>query len=137
MAEPTKDYDDGLRPEDASVARRAPPGRGGVKAQCFAFSSLLPAATERLIDLDQRELLVELRLSEIQLRRKIICFAGQHLQITGAALLIEHQGEVVGPLRGLSEQLLLTAKLTIFLKSDQRIRNLLERVLNGLLIRKH
>src|ERR1700735_1336382 len=97
-------------------------------------SSLLPATAEGLIDLDKRKPLVELRLNEIQLRRKIICFAGQHLQIARTALLIEHQGEVVRSLCCLSEQLLLTAKVAKFLIADERIQHLLQRVLNGLLI---
>ena len=88
-------------------------------------SSLLPAAAEGLIDLDKRKPLVELRLNEIQFRRKIICFAGKHLQIARAALLIEHQGEIVGSLSCLSEQLLLAAKVTKFLIADERIRSLL------------
>src|ERR1700723_3462374 len=88
-------------------------------------SSLLPAATEGLIDLDKSKPLVELRLNEIQLRRKIICFGGQHLQIARTALLIEHQGEVVRSLSCLSEQLLLTAKVTKFLITNEGIRNLL------------
>src|SRR6202042_2555997 len=100
----------------------------------FLRSSLLPAAPEGLIDLDKRKPLVELRLNEIQLRRKIICFAGQHLQIARAALLIKHQGEVVRSLCRLSEQLLLSAKVTKFLITNEGIRNLLQRVLNGLLV---
>src|SRR5580704_7657441 len=98
---------------------------------------LLPAATERLVDLDERQSFIELRLDEIQLRRVIAGFARQHLEITRAALFVEHLGELVGPPCCLSEQFLLAAEVTIFLISDQRIRNLLERVLNRLLIREH
>src|ERR1700684_3545500 len=110
--------------------------RGGESAG-FSRSSLLPAATEGLIALNKREPLIELRLNEIQLRRKIICFGGQHLQIARTALLIEHQGEVVRSLSCLSEQLLLTAKVTKFLITNEGIRNLLYRILNGFLVGEH
>ena len=49
-------------------------------------------------------------------------------------MLIENQRELIGSLRSLSKQVLLPAKVAVFLISDERIRNLLKRILNGLLI---
>lgn len=97
----------------------------------------LPAAAKCLIKLNERQSLVELRLDEIEFRREVARFAGQNLQVTCAAMLIKHLGKPVGLLRRLGEQVLLLAELAIFLICDERIGNLLERVLNALAVREH
>lgn len=72
---------------------------------------LLPTSAERLVDLDERQTLVEPRLDEVQFRREMVRLAGEDLQITGAAVLIKYLGQLVGLLRRLREQVLLLAEL--------------------------
>ena len=72
---------------------------------------LLPTSAERLVDLDERQTLVEPRLDEVQFRREMVRLAGEDLQITGAAVLIKYFGQLVGLLRRLREQVLLLAEL--------------------------
>jgi hypothetical protein len=52
---------------------------------------LLPAAAQRLIELDKRESFIQLRVDQIQLCREIIRFVRQDLQVTRATIPIEDQ----------------------------------------------
>src|SRR5580658_8374621 len=80
---------------------------------------LLPPASQRLIQLNERQTLVELGLDQVEFRREVICFAGQHLEVTCVTVLIKHFGKLMGVLRCLREQFLLLAELTVFLRSDE------------------
>lgn len=75
-------------------------------------------------------------MDQVEFCREVIRLAGQHLQITRAAVLIQHLRQLVGCLCCAREEFLLLAEFTIFLRSDERIGNLFKRVLNGLLIRE-
>lgn len=65
-----------------------------------ALDLLLPAPAQSVVELDEREPLIELRLREIELRRKVIRFASQDLQVTRAAMLIKRVREAVTIPRG-------------------------------------
>ncbi len=52
-------------------------------------------------------------------------------------MLVKHLRELVGSLGRLRQEILLFAKLAIFLGSNECIGNLSERALNSLLVRQH
>lgn len=54
------------------------------------FALLLPSTAEGLIKLNERQTLVQLSLYQVKFRREIICFAGEHLEVTRAAVFIKH-----------------------------------------------
>jgi len=56
----------------------------------------LPAPAERVVELDQREPLVELRLRKIEFRREIIVFAGEYLEVARATMLVKYFREAIG-----------------------------------------
>ncbi len=56
----------------------------------------LPAPAESVVELDQREPLVELRLREIELRREFVVFTGEYLEVTRATMLIKYFREAIG-----------------------------------------
>lgn len=53
---------------------------------------LLPTASQRLVDLNQGNQFVALRLRQSQLSRKRISFIGQHLQVVGCPRFEAHLG---------------------------------------------
>src|SRR5882724_1432668 len=52
-------------------------------------------------------------------------------------MLIKHLRELIGSLRRLRQKFLLFTKLAVFLRSDKRVGNLSERVLNRLPVGEH
>lgn len=62
-------------------------------------SLLLPTPAEGIVKLDECQTLIELCLGEIQFRGEIICFAGQHLQVACAAILVKRIRDAIGVLR--------------------------------------
>jgi hypothetical protein len=69
-----------------------PPGWSSRSGVLNARRSLLPAAAEGLIELDEREPLAELGLNEAEFGAEIVGFAGEHLEITRAAVVVEDHG---------------------------------------------
>jgi hypothetical protein len=67
--------------------------RGAVDPRSFGS---LPAPAESVVELDQREPLVELRLRKIELRREFVVFAGKYLQVTRTAMLVKYFREAIG-----------------------------------------
>jgi hypothetical protein len=59
----------------------------------------LPATTERVVDLNQREALAEFGLRKIELCGQIVVFTNQYLQVTRSAVLVENLRETVGVFR--------------------------------------
>src|ERR1700722_1093389 len=88
---------------------------------------LLPAAAQRLIELDKRKPFIQLRVDQVQLSREIVRLIRQNLQVTCTTIPIEDQGEAIRPFRCLSKQFLLLAELAILVIRDKRIRYLSER----------
>ena len=64
---------------------------------------LLPPSTQRLVKLNERQALVQLGLHQVEFRREVIRFAGENLEITGATILVEDLGQLIGPLRRAGE----------------------------------
>jgi hypothetical protein len=56
----------------------------------------LPAPAESVVELDQREPLVQLRLRKIELRGEFVAFTGEYLQVTRAAMLVKYFREAIG-----------------------------------------
>src|SRR5262249_14009153 len=67
----------------------------------------------------------------------MVRLAGEHLEITSAAVLVEHLGQSFGALRSSREHFLLLTKFAVFLGGNECVGNLFQRVLNGLLIGEH
>ena len=82
-------------------------------------SLLLPPPSQRLVKLNERQTLIELGLHQVEFCREEIRFAGQHLEVTRATVLVKNLGEPIGLLCCLREQFLLFAELAVFLRSDE------------------
>ena len=104
---------------------------------CFCGSCLLlPAAAESLIELNECEQFVGLRLRKIKLGGKVVGLVGENLEITGDSAFVANIGKVRGTLGGGGKKLLLLAKFAEFAITDQRVGNFAEGLLDGLLIGK-
>ena len=113
----------------------APPRGATVMERVTEWSALLlPTAAQRVVELDKRKALVQTGAGQVQLGREIIGLVGQHFQIARRAAAIAHFGKIRRALRRGREQFLVLAKLAVFRVGNQRIGNLAERGLNGLLI---
>src|SRR6266566_4471589 len=72
--------------------------------------SLLPAASQRFIQLNQSQQLVELGLDKAQFGGEGVGFVGQHFEITGDAARVSHVGKARCILRGLEQKFFLSPK---------------------------
>src|SRR5437870_11240902 len=97
-------------------------------------SLLLPAATQSLIKLDQRQQLVALGLSETQLSVKKIAVRVQRVQQCVHSPAIAQVGQPRAILQRRYQQILLSSDLTDLSILHQRIRNFPKRGLNRLLV---
>lgn len=82
---------------------------------------LLPASTECLVELDQRDQLIALSLSESELCGKRIRVVGKHLEVVRGACFEPHFGQSSCILRGLEQLLLLNPELAVFAVCNQGI----------------
>lgn len=96
----------------------------------------MPATSQCLIQLNQRQQLVEPGLDKRHFWPEGIGLDGQGLQITGGAAVVSQVGKVRSVRGGLGEQCLLGAQFPRLALGDQRFRDAAEGALNGLLVEK-
>src|ERR1700679_774383 len=85
----------------AGISHRAEP-LTIVELHYVSFGSL-PAPAESVVELHQREPFVELCLRKIELRRQVVVFTYQHLQVTRSAILVKYLRETIGIFRRRSQ----------------------------------
>ena len=95
---------------------------------------LLPAAAEGLVDLDESEEFVGLGLGKIEFGGEVVGFVGENLEVAGYSTFIPNVGKARGIFGGGGEKFLLLPKFEIFAIRDERIGNVAEGLLDGLLI---
>src|SRR5687767_11233868 len=95
---------------------------------------LLPASTERPVDLHERREFAELRLDELKLGAEQTRVAVEDLQVTRCTALIPQVGEAPRILRGDDERLLRFPELTLAPVADEGIGHLAECLLQRLTV---
>jgi len=98
---------------------------------------LIPAAAERAIDLHEREPLVQSRLRETELCREQARLAVEHFEIARRAALIPSRGQTLRIVCRTEQELLLLPEFAALAIGDQGVRDVTERLLDGLLIHQH
>jgi len=98
---------------------------------------LLPAAAEGLIELNKGEEFVSLCLRKIEFCGEVVGLVGENLEVAGYTTLIANVGKPRGTLGGGSEKFLLLSKFPEFAITDERVGNVAEGLLDGLLIGKN
>src|ERR1700719_184344 len=88
------------------------------QASIFGYSLFLPASAKISVDADQTQQFVQLRLSESQLRIKIIGFVREYLQVAGGPTSIARLRKPGGVFSGSRELLLLLSELPVFAVFD-------------------
>src|SRR5712672_1601974 len=104
---------------------------------CFSHvASLLPAASQCFIQLNQSQQLIELGLYSTELRGESVGFVGQDFEIASDAPAIAQVREACGILRGLEQEFFLRPEFSCLAICDQSVGNASEGALNCLLIEK-
>src|SRR5215472_5192617 len=109
-----------------------------VETDCLLAEAglLFPSSAQTLVELYQRQQLVQLSLYQPQLSGEIVCVVGEDFKIACSTALIAHLRESRGILRGIHQRLLLLAKLLGLTIGNQGVRNVTKGALNGLLIKQ-
>jgi hypothetical protein len=96
------------------------------------MSSLLPTATQSLVQLDQCSQLVSPRLRQFQFGREVVGVVRENFNVVRGSDFEAHLRETRSILRGVDEMLLLDPEFLVL--CNQSVRDIAKRALNRLLI---